>query len=60
MWVFDGEEWIREDGSFEAARDRKPEPVRPRFDQNTPELQVIEVVPLPRRERVPPYPLPTP
>ena len=59
MWVFDGEEWTEENGG-ETPRAKKPEPARPRFDERMPELQVVEVeiVPLPRRDRVPPFPLP--
>jgi hypothetical protein len=56
MWVFDGEEWIRDEGG-EAPREKKPEPDRPRFDETTPELQVIEIVPTRKREPVPPYPM---
>ena len=57
MWVFDGEEWTKDDGSFEPKG--KPEPIRPRYDELSPELQVIEIVPVIRRNRdVPPLPMP--
>lgn len=56
MWVFDGEEWTEDDGRD---KPRKPEPERPRYEEMMPELQVIEVVvPLPKKHRVPPLPLP--
>jgi hypothetical protein len=57
MWVFDGEEWTKDDGSFEPKG--KPESIRPRYDELSPELQVIEIVPVVRRNRdVPPLPMP--
>ncbi|HEX8169559.1 MAG TPA: hypothetical protein VF824_03340 [Thermoanaerobaculia bacterium] len=59
MWVFDGEEWTQDDGSFSPAS-RKPE-VAPRqwADEFVPELQVIEIVQTPRpRHDVPPLPMP--
>ena len=57
MWVFDGEEWIEDLGSEQSpARPDKP---RPRYDELSPELQVIEIVPLvPRNTNVPPLPMP--
>ena len=57
MWVFDGEEWTKDDGSIEP----KGTPVtpRPRYDELSPELQVIEIVPVVRRNTdVPPLPMP--
>lgn len=58
MWVFDGEEWTQDDGSFEPKS--KPAPIRPRYDEMMPELQVIEiVVPVVRRNTdLPPLPMP--
>lgn len=57
MWVFDGEEWTQDDGSFEPKS--KPVTPRPRYDELSPELQVIEIVPVVRRNRdVPPLPMP--
>lgn len=44
MWVFDGEEWTKDEGGFEP-KAIKPEPSRPRYDEMMPELQVIEIVP---------------
>lgn len=60
MWVFDGEEWTRDDGGVESSR--KPESTRPRYDEKMPELQVIEVeivrVPTTKHTPIPPFPLP--
>jgi hypothetical protein len=59
MWVFDGDEWIQDNGGVEPVA--KPGTERPRYDQRMPELQVIEVeiVPRPTRERhVPLLPIP--
>lgn len=57
MWVFDGEEWTQDDGSFEPKS--KPVTPRPRYDELSPELQVIEIVPVVRRNTdVPPLPMP--
>jgi hypothetical protein len=58
MWVFDGEEWTDEGGGSTTA---KPA-TAPRFDEFMPELQILEVVPLPvpRRNDLPYPPLPTP
>ena len=58
MWVFDGEQWTQDDGSFEP-KTSKPELNRPRYDELMPELQVIEIVPVVRRNTdVPPLPMP--
>ena len=57
MWVYDGEEWTDEGSSSE----RKPETTpRPQLDEFVPELQVIEIVPIPpaKPSYVPPFPLP--
>ena len=52
MWVYDGEEWTQEKGSG-GSDDRKPE-TTPRFDELTPELQVIEILPVvPRNNELP-------
>jgi hypothetical protein len=60
MWTYDGEEWIQDDGGYEPKR--TPEPARPRYDEMMPELQVVEIVPLPPRtqyhEIVPLLPIP--
>ena len=55
MWIYDGEQWI-EEGVTE--NESKPDNQMPQFDQFVPELQVIEVVPLPKTNYVPPFPLP--
>jgi hypothetical protein len=53
MWVFDGEEWTQDNGGLDPAV--RPEPKRPRYDELSPELQVIEVeiVPVPANRYVP-------
>lgn len=57
MWVFDGEEWTQDDGSIQPKS--TPVPPRPRYDELSPELQVIEIVPVVRRNYdVPPLPMP--
>jgi hypothetical protein len=55
MWTYDGEQWIDE-GANE--REKKPEQ-SPRLEEMyQPELQVIEVVPMPKTDYVPPFTLP--
>jgi len=55
MWTYDGEQWIEEGVN---AHETKPEH-RPRPEEMyQPELQVIEVVPVPKPNYVPPFPLP--
>ena len=54
MWVYDGEEWTDNDGA-ERPKEKKPEP-RPRYDEMMPELQVVEIVPTPRKKPIPPFP----
>ena len=60
MWTFDGETWIEEGGSPSEVK-RPDEAPRPElYGGFYPELQVIEIVPvpLPRTNYVPPLPLP--
>ena len=58
MWVFDGEEWTQDDGN-EHATPKTEKSSRPRYEEFSPELQVIEIVPVvPRHSNVPPLPLP--
>jgi len=58
MWVFDGEEWTNEGGSTETAQ-----PVAairaPRREEMYPALQIMEIVPTPRRPD-PVFPVPVP
>jgi hypothetical protein len=55
MWTFDGEEWIEEGAS--PKENKRPETSR--FEEFYPELQVLEIVPLPNvNYDVPPLPLP--
>ena len=42
MWVFDGEEWTDEGGSSQSSKPK----ATPHFDEFTPELQVIEIMPV--------------
>jgi hypothetical protein len=60
MWVYDGEEWTKDDGSFEPSAPKKPEKQQHWPPELVPELQVIEIVqPVPRTSRdIPPFPLP--
>lgn len=55
MWIFDGEEWIREGG------EQKPTPPAPEMEPErfVPELQIVEVPVIRRREEIVPI-LPTP
>lgn len=58
MWVFDGEEWTQDDGGEQSKP--KGEAPRPRYDEMMPELQVVEIVPVPAPQihREIPMPLP--
>lgn len=60
MWVYDGEEWIQDDGSYEPSKPRQPETTRQQWPPELmPELQVIEIVqPVPVTKRDIPFPLP--
>jgi hypothetical protein len=60
MWVFDGESWFEEGADESRATTKTPAPELslPR-EEFRPELQVIEVViPVPKTDYVPPFPLP--
>ncbi len=54
MWVFDGEQWIEEGSEQKSKPEQKPIP----FGEFMPELQVIEIVQVPKQTPVPPFPLP--
>lgn len=56
MWVFDGEEWTQDGGSDQPKA--KPETARQWVDEFVPELQVIEIVQIPKNTNVPPLPMP--
>jgi hypothetical protein len=57
MWVFDGEEWTQDDGSEKSPA--KPEKARQQWaDEHVPELQVVEILEIPKRRDIPPFPLP--
>ena len=55
MWTYDGEQWIEE-----GVNEKKPKSDQgPRPEgMSEPELQVIEIVPVPKPTYVPPLPLP--
>lgn len=60
MWVFDGENWFEEGGESDTQSSSTPKPEMsiPR-EEFRPELQVVEVViPRPKTDYVPPFPLP--
>ncbi|HEX8154934.1 MAG TPA: hypothetical protein VF698_17510 [Thermoanaerobaculia bacterium] len=59
MWVFDGEQWRQDDegDEYSTPKTARPAPVAP-IDELVPELQVIEIVHVPRTNYVPPFPLP--
>ncbi|HJT17551.1 MAG TPA: hypothetical protein VJ853_09195 [Thermoanaerobaculia bacterium] len=54
MWIYDGEQWI-EEGVNE--HDKKSEQTPRPEEMYMPELQVIEIVPVPKPTYVPPYPM---
>ena len=54
MWVFDGEQWTEEGKSESSARPEQSV----RYDESMPELQVIEIVPVPTIPNYIPFPLP--
>ena len=53
MWVFDGEQWIQEGASSDTP---KPATMAIPIEEFVPELQVVEVVQVPQRNHVPPFP----
>jgi hypothetical protein len=55
MWIYDGEQWIEEGAGEKVV---KPESPMPPLQEFYPELQVVEVVPIPRTNQMPPFPLP--
>ena len=60
MWVFDGEEWTQDDGSI-GGPGKPNDAKRPRYEEQMPELQVVEleIVPVPTRQTpILPFPLP--
>jgi hypothetical protein len=55
MWIYDGEQWIEEGvNEYETKPEKAP---RPEDQMYMPELQVLEVVPVPRPTYVPPFPM---
>lgn len=61
MWVFDGEEWVQDNGGVESSTSGRQDAARPQWPVEIgPELQVIEIeivppAPTPGR-RIPPFP----
>ncbi|HEY3057050.1 MAG TPA: hypothetical protein VGK31_14080 [Thermoanaerobaculia bacterium] len=55
MWVYDGEQWTEEGGSNTKP---KPETVAIRIEEFLPELQILEIVQIPKTNPMPPFPLP--
>lgn len=55
MWVFDGEQWT-EEGNEQKGKTEQQRPFP--YEEMVPELQVIEIVPVPKTIPVPPFPLP--
>lgn len=53
MWIYDGEQWI-EEGASES--ETKPERTPQQEEMFYPELQVIEIVPVPNTRYVPLFP----
>lgn len=58
MWTFDGEEWIDDNEPLSGAAKRERQV--PRSEEHFPELQIVEVVNIPKTNRLPPYPVPLP
>jgi hypothetical protein len=56
MWVFDGEEWIEEGGPQETSKTKGG--IKIPMNEFVPELQVLEIVPTPKSNPIPPFPLP--
>lgn len=58
MWVFDGEQWTTDEGVNESETKKREERSQQQFDERMPELQVIEIVQIPKTNYVPPFPRP--
>jgi len=54
MWIYDGEQWIEEGVND---HDKKDEQNRLPEEMYQPELQVIEIIPIPKPTYVPPFPM---
>jgi hypothetical protein len=55
MWIYDGEQWTEEGVN---GRDKKQPEETPRPEEMYyPELQVIEIIPVPKPNYVPPLPM---
>jgi hypothetical protein len=56
MWEFDGEEWTEVGDPSHPAE--SPDKAGPRFEEFGPELDIVEIVPIPPRPDYVPFPLP--
>jgi hypothetical protein len=56
MWIFDGEEWTEEGGSKDTAKSETGNMIP--MNEFVPELQVLEIVPTPKSNPMPPFPMP--
>ena len=54
MWIYDGEQWTEEGVN---GHETKPEQTPQPEEMYQPELQVIEIVPVPKPTYVPPLPM---
>ncbi len=54
MWVFDGEQWTEEGSELKGNVEQPVYPV----EAMLPDLQVIDIVQIPKTNPVPPMPLP--
>jgi hypothetical protein len=58
MWIFDGEEWTDDNAPRSGAPKRERQ--APSSKEHLPELQILEIINVPKTNRVPPYPVPLP
>ena len=58
MWIYDGEQWIEEGvNEHESKPETRPEQATRPEEMYQPELEVIEIVPVPKPTYVPPFPM---
>lgn len=57
MWIYDGEQWTEEGGSDKANKTEQTQQLRIE-DMFLPELQVVEIIQVPRTNHVPQFPMP--
>ncbi len=56
MWIYDGDQWIEEGVNEKDKETKREETARP--EEMLPDLEVVEIVPVPQTHYVPPFPLP--